>query len=273
MIIGIDIGGTKTLVAGFEKHEIIREEQFATSQDSEVFLSDLLPLVESYASQGKLEAVAVAAPGIIDYENGRIIRCGNLPWKDVTICEFLRKKFDCPVYLDNDANLAGLAEAQALHPVPQLCLYLTVSTGIGSGIIVNGQLLPALRNSEPGHMPLRRGSHFVKWEHFASGKALLERTGSMAADLRDDAAWRDQAERVCDGLLTLIPILSPSVIIFGGSIGGYFDHRWRRHLEELLEERLPPIFDTPPPVMQAQYPREAVVYGCARYAQQQLNAR
>jgi len=270
MIIGVDIGGTKTLVGSFVGHDIVREDRFATAKDSEVFLSDLIPLIKAHAGHHKLEAISLAAPGIIDHHRGSIVRCGNLPWKDIGIRSVLHKHFDCPVYIENDANLAGLAEAHAIHPIPQLCLYLTFSTGIGSGIVVNGKLIPALSGSEAGHMMLRRDGGYVLWEHAASGKSLVERTGKKAAQIHDEATWTDVAERAASGLLALIPVLQPSVIVIGGSIGAHFDRRWSDMMVKLLHQHMPPYISMPP-ILQAQYPEEAFLYGCRIYAQQQLD--
>lgn len=269
MIIGVDIGGTKTLVASFVKSEIVREDRFATTKDSEVFLDDLIPLIKQHAGRHKLEAISVAAPGIIDHRRGSIVRCSNLPWKDVLIRSILRDHFDCSMYVENDANLAGLAEAHALHPVPQLCLYVTVSTGIGTGIVVNGKILPALSGSEAGHMMLRHDKKYTAWEQFASGRSLFERTGKMAFEQRDEKIWEDTAKRVAAGLLALIPALQPSVVVIGGSIGGYLDMRWREPLEKALNKHTPPYI-TLPPILQAEHPKEAVLYGCHIYAKQRL---
>jgi len=269
MIIGVDIGGTKTLVASFVKGEIVREDRFATTKDSEVFMDDLIPLLKLHAHKQRLEAISIAAPGIIDHYRGSIVRCGNLPWKDIAIRTILREHFSCPIYLENDANLAGLAEAHALHPVPRLCLYVTVSTGIGTGIIVNGKILPALSGSEAGHITLKRGKEYGLWEHLASGRSLFERTGKMAYEQRDTKVWADVAERVAAGLFALIPTLQPSAVIIGGSLGGYLDIRWREPLEKLLNKHTSPYI-TVPPIIQAEHPKEAVLYGCKIYAKQRL---
>lgn len=270
MIIGVDIGGTKTLVATFRGHSIVREDRFATSKDSAVFLGDLIPLLESHIGQQTPRAISLAAPGIIDHHRGNIVRCGNLPWQNVPIRHILRERFDCSILLENDANLAGLSEAHALEPVPQLCLYLTVSTGIGTGIVVNGKLIPALSGSEAGHMALKREHGFTIWEDFASGKSLVERTGVVASKQRDPAVWQDIAERVGSGLLALIPTLHPSVIVVGGSVGGYLDMRWRQPLETMLQKHMSPYI-TIPPIVEAQHPAEAVLYGCKCYADQHLD--
>jgi len=267
MIIGVDIGGTKTLVASFEGDVILAEARFATPHEPADFLADLVPHIQQQARGKRLQAICVAVPGIVDHYTGSIVRCGNLPWKNIGLRHELSQFFNCPIYLENDANLAGLAEAHALNPLPRLCLYITVSTGIGSGIIVNGRLLPALSGSEAGHMMLQHDNQLMQWEHFASGRALHERTNQMASQISDKAVWQDAAQRVGIGLLALIPALQPSVIVIGGSIGAYFETRWQSELESYLETHMSSFIDIPP-ILQAQHPDEAVLYGCKQYAKQ-----
>lgn len=267
MIIGVDIGGTKTLVASFEADAIAAEARFATSHQPSDFFADLVPQIHQLSRGKRLQAIIVAAPGIIDHHRGSVVRCGNLPWKNVEVRQELGHFFDCPIYLENDANLAGLAEAHALNPLPRLCLYLTVSTGIGSGVVVNGRLLPALSGSEAGHMVFRHQSELKQWEHFASGRALRERTGKYASHIGDRSVWKDFAERVGIGLLALIPAFQPSVVIIGGGVGAYFETRWQGELEAYLHTHMSPFIDIPP-ILQAQHPDEAVLYGCRYYAKQ-----
>lgn len=272
MVITVDIGGTKTLVASFSGHELVREDRFATSKDVQDFLSDLIPMLDAHAGKHVIEAISIAVPGVVDHHTGSIVRLGNLAWQNIPMRQLLRDEgYDYPIYLENDANLAALGEARVLEPIPGLCLYVTVSTGIGIGLIVNGKILPALSNTEAGHMTLRWGKDYVEWEHLASGKALVERTGLMASQLRDEALWRDHAERVAEGLSVLIPALQPSVIVIGGGVGAYLDRCWRRPLEETLRKRIPPFFPELPIILQAQHPDKAVIYGCKAYAEQHLH--
>lgn len=272
MIIAVDIGGTKTLVANFKADEIVKQTRFATAAGADDFMRDLLPVLAAHAKHQRLEAISLAVPGIVDLHAGSVVRCGNLGWRDFALRSLLRQEFDCPIYLQNDANLAGLSEARSLEPVPRLCLYLTVSTGIGSGLVVNGKLLPALSGSEAGHMMLQRGGRLLEWEDYASGKALRDRTHQLASEITDPAIWHDIADRVADGLLALIPALQPNIIVIGGGVGSHFDQHWRDKLEAILRARLSSYIDLPT-MVQAQHAEEAVLYGCRYYAEDRLDER
>ncbi len=275
MIIAVDIGGTKTLVASFDGLTLLKETRFVTNSDTEAFLADLLPVLREHTESQMPAAICLAVPGILNLRSGTVVRCGNLPWENFGLRSALAQHFTCPIYLENDANLAGLSEARALSPVPRLCLYLTVSTGIGSGIIVKGKIISALSGSEAGWMTLRRpdaGSDngFAAWQSYASGKALHARTDQLASDITDQKVWRDIAERVSDGLLALIPALQPDVIIIGGGVGTHFTEHWRDALTDIMKERLPAYIDLPP-IEQAQHAEEAVLYGCCYYAEDKLH--
>lgn len=268
MIVAVDVGGTKTLVAGFKGAHFAFEHRFATPKNQEDFLTDLLTILLPHKQT--ITALAIAVPGIIDQRSGSVLRCGNLPWKNFELRTLLKRSLDCHVFIENDANLAGLAEAHSLPVIPQVALYLTVSTGIGGGFIMNGRILPALSATEPGHMLFMRDGKLQMWESYSSGRALKERTGQFASEINDPRIWQDVAARVADGLYALIPTLSPDVIIIGGSLGTYFDQHWKQFLEQLLAKNNSSYIHVPP-VVQAKHPEEAVLYGCRLHAQYQLD--
>jgi glucokinase len=274
MIITIDVGGTKTLVVSFDGHEMLREDRFATSQNFDEFTCDLLPLLRAHASDKSPEAICLAAPGIVNHHSGTILRCGNLPWKNAPLRAKLHELgFNCPIYMDNDGNLGGLGEANLMNPVPKLLLYLTVSTGIGGGIIVNGKLESAFSNFEPGHMLLKSGGKYIIWERFASGRALVDRTGKRASELNNKILWQDQADRIAQGLMPLIAAYRPSIVVFGGGTGIYFDQKWKNPLENILHDKMPEYLGEIPPIIQAEHPEYAVIYGCKKYAELHLKNR
>jgi glucokinase len=165
-----------------------------------------------------------------------------------------------PIIIENDANLAGLAEARSLPTVPECCLYITISTGIGTGIIVNGTILPALADSEGGHVLVEYDGHMRTWESFASGRAIRQTYGTYAKDINDPIVWAHIADKISRGLLSIIPMLQPQVIVIGGSIGTFFDN-YDNTLTQLLAERLPEHIALPD-IVQASHPEHAVLYGC-----------
>jgi predicted NBD/HSP70 family sugar kinase len=263
MIIAVDIGGTKTLVASFHgERSATNEERFPTPQDSKKFIEELHIVLERLGAKNA-QAICVAAPGIIDTD-GTILRCSNLPWVNFELQMLLSKEYTCPVFINNDAKLAGLAETHSLTEIPPLSLYVTVSTGIGTSIITHGRLDAALDTSEGGYMILETSEGFMPWEKFASGRAIRDHFDKMAIDIHDPADWREIVERLALGFQVMIPLLQPQVIIVGGSIGTYFE-QYGHLLSEVLRQRIPRYIDMPH-IVQAKHPQEAVIYGCYYYA-------
>ena len=257
--LGIDIGGTKTLVATLDSRGVIDERiKFPTPPDYAAWRDQLADVVEKLSTK-KFTATTVGAPGRIDRERGIGLDMGNLPWHDVPLKKDLQALLDCPVVVENDANLAGLSEAMLIRQYHRV-LYVTISTGIGTGFIVDRVIEPSFADSEGGKMMLEHNGKVEEWEDFASGRAIFERYNKPARDITDPAAWRRIAKDISIGLIDLIAVIQPQAIVLGGSIGTYYD-RYQEYLDEALER-----FETPlvpiPPIIKASRPEEAVVYGC-----------
>ena len=264
MLVTVDTGGTKTLVTSFEQDgtrgELIK---FATPEHVDAYVALLRETLTAHYGGQPVEAIVIALPGIV--KDGVAVWCNNLHWKDFDArTAFAGVLGGAPVYIENDANLAGLAETRALDPVPTSSLYVTISTGIGTGIITNGQIDPGLRYSEGGRSLVEFDGMVREWESFASGKAIFTAYGQYARDITSERSWRQIADRISRGFLAIIPFVQPDVIIIGGSIGTYFD-RYGAQLEALLQEKLPAHISCPR-VVAARHPEEAVIYGCYYYA-------
>lgn len=264
MILAVDTGGTKTLVALFDdKGKIIRSLRFATPATTEEYTTQLRDVIESQFSAHKVSAIVVGLPGII--RDGIAVWCNNLGWTNFDVASALKGVLGkTPIYVDNDANLAGLAEARSLSKVPASALYVTISTGIGTGFITEGKIDAGLRYSEGGRMLVEYDGIVREWESFASGRAIHETYQKFARDITSKTAWDQIADRISRGFLAIIPLTQPETIIIGGSIGTYFG-LYHKQLENLLTTKLPPHIASPI-ISQAKHPEQAVVYGCYYYA-------
>jgi predicted NBD/HSP70 family sugar kinase len=271
MILTVDIGGTKTLVARFDENgTIIAEKRFITSQDYDEFFHELSVTIQEIW-QPEIRVITVAAPGTIGYKDGTIIKLGNLHWHNVPIVDQLHQAFNVPVTLENDANAGALAAVAALPNPPELALYVTIGTGIGTGVISNGAIDTALAQSEGGHMVLNYKNKLCIWESFASGHAIYQDFHTYAYAITDPAIWQQIAERIGLGLLALIPALQPNTVIIGGGIGAHFDN-YREGLIAYIKQYLPEMI-TMPHIIQANNPEKAVIYGCYQLARQALTTR
>lgn len=264
MLIAVDTGGTKTLVASFSEAGSLEESRkFATPTATDDYIAQLVSAIREISTTQTIEVIVVALPGIV--KDGIALWCNHLGWKNFDVRTALAEHFpETPVLVENDANLAGLAETRSLPAVPDSSLYITISTGIGTGMITGGVIDPGLRLSEGGRALVEFDGIVREWESFASGSAIYQTYGRFARDITDKATWDKIADRISRGFLVLIPIIQPDVIIVGGSIGTYFE-RYSAQLNALLSEKLPPHIALPT-LLKATHPEEAVVYGCYYYA-------
>lgn len=260
MYVGVDIGGTKTLVAALDDRGVIGEMiRFPTPPKYEDFIKQLHDTVDALKVQD-FRAGCIAVPGEIDRERGVGKDMGNLPgWQRVPIQKDTEKVFQCPILIENDANLGGLSESMLL-PADKRVLYITVSTGIGTGFIERRQIIPELADSEGGQMLLEYHGKLTKWEDFASGRAIVARFGKRASEITDDKTWHRIAHDLALGFVELMAIAQPDIIVIGGGVGGYFG-RFEQFLQAELEHYKNPLVKIPE-LRKAARPDEAVLYGC-----------
>lgn len=264
MLLAIDVGGTKTLVASFtNKGALVRSIRFATPKDYKVFLGTLKATLLRF-SDYNFHYACMAVPGRIDRKRGVVIAFGNLPWRNAPMQRDVKELLACPLVIENDANLAGLSEAIYIKDDHKEVMYLTISTGISTGVIVNGIIDPEFADSEPGHMMLQYGNKMIPWEDFASGRAIKKRYGKLASEINNQKIWKEIAYTFALGINSLIAIAQPEVIVIGGSVGTHFK-KYGRLLKAELKKLSTPM--TPvPPIMPAHRAEEAVIYGCLEMA-------
>ncbi|MDQ3123674.1 MAG: ROK family protein [bacterium] len=260
MYLTVDIGGTKTLLALMTKSgKITKSIKFPTPTDYEEFKQLLADNIANITTS-PFTLTCSSAPAKIDHERGIAEAFGNLDWKNIPIRDDIRTITKTPVLLENDTKLAGLSEARLLEPVRKKVLYLTVSTGIGSVLVVNNKIDTDLQDSEVGFMLFERDGKLVPWQSFASGKAIVKRFGKRASEIDDPKTWEIISKDIALGLIDVIANVQPDIVIIGGGVGSYFNKFKKPLLKELKEYENPmvPI----PPVIGARRPEEAVIYGC-----------
>jgi fructokinase len=247
---GIEAGGSKWVCAVGNGPDDIREATtFPTTAPDET----IARAVEFLAANGSLEAIGVGSFGPIDPRRssrsfGFITTTPKPGWAQTDLAGRLAESLDVPVAFDTDVNAAALGEqrwgaAVGLH---SFC-YVTVGTGIGGGVVVDGRLVHGLLHPELGHMRIPHdrdadpfpGScpyHGDCFEGLASGAAMRQRWGQGAQDLKDDAPWQLEAKYIALGLVNVICALSPERIILGGGVMKQptLISRVRERLRELL---------------------------------------
>lgn len=260
MYLTIDIGGTKTLLARMKKNGKIEESiKFPTPEKYSDFIKQLAENIDKITTD-PWRLTCVAAPGKIDRENGIAIAFGNLPWQNVPLRDDIQRLTKTTILIENDAKLAALSEARLLNPPREKVIYLTVSTGIGGGTVIDRKLDPDLVDAEVGHMLFERGGKLVKWESFASGKAIVRRFGKLASEIDDPAIWKIIARDLALGILDIAANVYPDVIVIGGGVGSHFK-KYGKFLSAELKRYEDPMVKLPE-VVQAKHPEEAVIHGC-----------
>jgi glucokinase len=270
MYLSIDVGGTKVLVATFDDAgKILESKKFKTPIMYPDFVDELKVVIRDVVGDQQPKACALALPATLDREQGVALSFGNLPWENVWVRNDLQDTVHCPIYLENDAKMAGLAEALEVKDLYPRVLYITVSTGIGIGLTVNGQIDHSVSDAGGRGVTLEHQGRIMSWEEFGSGKALFNRTGRLASELDDDSPeWYGIARNLAIGLINLINAYSPDCIVIGGGVGSHLP-KFHEKLHEELELYRSKMVTKLPQLLQAKHPEEAVIYGgyllCKQY--------
>jgi fructokinase len=229
---GIEAGGAKWVCAvGTGPSDVRGMTTIPTTAPDET----IARAVEFFAANGVLEAVGVGSFGPIDLRRssrsfGFITTTPKPGWAQTDVAGRLEESLDVPVAFDTDVNAAALGEHRwgAAVGLGSFC-YVTVGTGIGGGVVVNGRIVHGLLHPELGHMRIPHDRvadpfpgccpyHGDCLEGLASGEAMRQRWKKDASELTDDAPWQLEAQYVALGLVNVICALSPERIILGGGV-------------------------------------------------------
>jgi fructokinase len=230
---GVEAGGTKFVCAvGRDPEDVRAEARFATTTPAET----IGRVVAFFHEQAPIAALGVATFGPVDLDPrsptfGSITTTPKPAWQHVDLIGPLRRALGVPVRIDTDVNAAALAEHRwgAARDAATV-VYVTVGTGIGGGILVNGHPIHGLLHPELGHMRIPRDIHedaFAGacphhgdcWEGLASGPALAARWQQAAERLPDvHPAWPLEARYLALGLVNVILTVSPQRIVLGGGV-------------------------------------------------------
>ncbi len=246
----VDIGGTKCLVSatgadGLPGRPLIRPTAGA-GDDPAAFLAAMLDEVRGPT---RLAAIAVSTPGPFDRQRRQLINPPGLSpaWHGLDLATALGGGFGCPVYAENDANCAALAEARfGAGRGFRTLVYYTVSTGIGSGMVRDGELVISRQDTEAGHQVLwpahlggpacHCGGHGCL-ETLASGNAIRRRFGRPAEELDDSEAWADVGRWLGLAVVNTVALLDCEVVVFGGGVVAAW-HRFEPALREAVRAGL-----------------------------------
>ncbi len=259
VIIGIDLGGTRLRAARFDRelNLLVRDEVLThaeqgpheTIERMKQMITEMLP-----TDGTRVGGIGISAPGPSNPYTGVVVAPPNLPgWINIPLVKMLEDTFHVPVYLGNDANVAALAEvARGAAPNARDAIFITVSTGIGGGVVTDGRLLLGREGlgAEVGHMiMIVEEGRVSTLEKEAAGPALARQArarieGGEASIMRDmvngdlsridgkvvgiaagqgdklAVAIVQRAGRILGmGMVTLLHVFNPEYLVFGGGVG------------------------------------------------------
>ena len=280
MYIGIDLGGTNIAIGIVDdKGKILVKDSTPTlaPRPYTEMVKDMADLINKLLAEAKLtvadiKGLGIGTPGSNDAEKGVVLRAENLGFEDAPLKEELMKYFDLPFALENDANAAALGEYVAVGEDSKCFVAVTLGTGIGGGIILDGEIFRGFNGAagEIGHTTMvfdgvacgcgRKGC----WEAYASVTALIRQTkvaienhpeSLMAAEAKKsgkvngrtafDAAKKGDkvamevvdkyVKYVADGITNMVNIFQPDIVVVGGGIskeGDYLIEPIKKYVSE-----------------------------------------
>lgn len=247
---GVETGGTWCVCAlGRGRDEIVAEAQFPTTEPEPT----LARIIEFFSSHPGARAIGIGAFGPVDLNPGSptwgyVTTTPKPGWQHVSVGAEIRDQLGLPVAFETDVNAAALAEQRwgAGRGARSVC-YLTVGTGIGAGLVIDGRPWHGLVHPEAGHMRIPHdwgrdpfaGScpvHGDCWEGLAAGPSMAARWAEPPETLDSDhPGWSLEADYLALGILNLTLVVSPERVVTGGGV------LERSGLLQMIRSRLPAL--------------------------------
>ena len=270
MYLGVDLGGTGIKIGLVdEKGSILHKDSCPTQamEDYKIIVKDMADLIKKILNDTdmntmEIKAIGIGCPGSIDDKNGVVLYANNLNLHNAPLSCELKKYFDIPVYVGNDANCAALGEFFALNDENITDIVaITLGTGVGGGIIINKKIFTGTNGiaGELGHTVINVGGEKCScgrngcWEAYASATALIRDTEKAAKENPDSYVAKLVAENggkasgeisfnaakagdetgkklvenyviyVAEGIVNIVNIFQPHAIVIGGGVSNAGD--------------------------------------------------
>lgn len=266
MFVGVDLGGTNIAVGIVDELGQLKIQKSRPTQRERKhgeIIGDIIELInevinDSDYKKQNIKAIGIGIPGLADSKTGNVIEIINLNWKNIPLREPMEKALGIPVFIDNDATLAGLAEYEAgAMKNKDSGVFMTLGTGVGGGIIIDGRIYTGHNGigSEIGHMIVGENYYDCNCgrngclETFASSTALINYTKKLinegnietminekidgdieklngkvifhAAIIGDEIANKavDRfAKYLSIGIMNIVSVIDPEIFVLGGGI-------------------------------------------------------
>lgn len=255
--IGLDIGGTKIMVAAANRSgKVLRRRRIETPGSLEADLAALNAMIAELAGGEEILGMGSAVGGPLDWEHGIVSPLHQPTWRNVPLKAMMEARWKCPFFVDVDTNVAAVGEYTWGKVSAPRFLYLTLSTGMGGGFLVDGKIYRGqggvhpeiahqsvnFRCSNPGAVQCECGLPDCL-EALISGNGIRRIYGKPAEDL-NAAEWEEVAYNLGQGLRNLAVIYAPGIISLGGGVALGAGEAFMNQARQVMESHLNLV---PPP--------------------------
>lgn len=231
MYVGLDIGGTKFMVAAADDTgAILRRARASTSTSLEQDLATLNAMIAEVAQGETVAGMGAAIGGPLDWERGIVSPLHQPAWRDVPLKDIMQAGWNCPFFVDVDTNVAALGDYAALSQPSARFVYLTLSTGMGGGFLIDGKIYRGMGGAHPevGHqsIPYRCANPAGLQcecgvpdclEALVSGNGI-RRIYGKPAEMLTEQEWDEVAYNLGQGLRNIAALYAPDLISIGGGV-------------------------------------------------------
>ena len=251
VFVGLDIGGTKIMVAAADREgNILRRSRRVTSTNLEEDLANINNMITQVAEEDEVMGMGAAIGGPLDWEQGIVSPLHQPAWRKIPLKAMMESKWGCPFYVDVDTNVAAVGEYRWGGVTAKHFIYLTLSTGMGGGILIDGKIYRGEDGAHPevGHQSI----HFrcsnpsaVQCECGApdclealiSGNGIRRIYGKPAENL-SPAEWEEVSYNLGQGLRNMAALYAPDLIRIGGGVAVGGSENLIQTAKRVMEEHL-----------------------------------
>ncbi len=265
----VDLGATNLRVALVNnQHKILKKIKTSTDKTMDIAFK-IYTEYKNMNIENNIEGVVVAVAGSINFKDNMIRDLPNLKIKEYDLKSALFKLFNVPITIINDASLAALGE-YSLHSDEKVFEYITISSGIGGGLVYHGKLFEGNNGFEQeiGRMIIGEST----FEQLCSGNALKNRllkenideeypsTALISQKENYQKVVNEWLDDLSIGICNIIKFINPSMIVFGGGLGSYIDY-FKKGLIDRISKELPFDIVNDLKLMKSNYRDDSAIIG------------
>lgn len=251
VVVGLDIGGTKIMVAAADREgNIMRRARTATSTSLEEDLANINDMITEVAGEEEIVGMGTAIGGPLDWEKGVVSPLHQPAWRNIPLKAMMEEKWGSPFHVDVDTNVAAVGEYRWGGASANRFLYLTLSTGMGGGFLIDGKIYRGKEGAHPevGHQSI----HFLCsnptavqcecgapdcLEALVSGNGIRRIYGKPAEALSREE-WDEVAYNLGQGLRNMAALYAPELIRIGGGVAVGGGENLIQTAKKVMEEHL-----------------------------------